>query len=107
MQKLGAGLRVPNLSTPEITKALLTATTDRVMREKAQLVGTKIRSEDGCRNAMAFIYQYLEGTTQRAHERHRRGTIVAEPVSPAHITHAAEVEQLERFISRIAMPGKV
>ena len=44
-----------SLSVSDITKSLKTATSDRIMQEKAAAVGEKIRSEDGCGSAINFI----------------------------------------------------
>ncbi|KAJ7109698.1 glycosyltransferase family 1 protein [Mycena crocata] len=60
VQKLGAGLRVPNLHSHDFSEALIKATTNRVMKEKAAAVGEKIRAEDGVRTAIHTIYTYLE-----------------------------------------------
>ncbi|KAI0689542.1 hypothetical protein BC835DRAFT_1282708 [Cytidiella melzeri] len=59
VQKLGAGLRVPSLRVSDLANALTKATSDRIMKEKAAIVGQKIRSEDGCQVAMRAIYTYL------------------------------------------------
>ncbi|KAJ6508847.1 glycosyltransferase family 1 protein [Mycena sanguinolenta] len=60
VQKLGAGLRIPSLHAHDFSKALIEATTNRVMKEKAMAVGQKIRSEDGVHTAIHTIYTYLE-----------------------------------------------
>ncbi|KAJ7191231.1 hypothetical protein B0H12DRAFT_1065479 [Mycena haematopus] len=60
VQKLGAGLRVHSLHAQDFSKALIEATTNRVMKEKAVAVGQKIRSEDGVHTAIHTIYTYLE-----------------------------------------------
>ncbi|KAL0960717.1 hypothetical protein HGRIS_005744 [Hohenbuehelia grisea] len=59
VQKLGAGLRVPSTHVNDLSKALTLATTSRVMKERASMVGQKIRSEDGVRTAIHTIYTYL------------------------------------------------
>ncbi|KAF7324275.1 UDP-Glycosyltransferase/glycogen phosphorylase [Mycena sanguinolenta] len=56
VQKLGAGLRIPSLHAHDFSKALIEATTNRVMKEKAMAVGQKIRSEDGVHTAIHTIY---------------------------------------------------
>lgn len=91
VQRLGAGVRLPNLSVSEISKALTYATTDRIMREKAQQIGEQIRSEDGCGKALDFIYQLLYTTEKRAHERHRRASLLS-PLSPTRTTDALSAE---------------
>ncbi|KAJ7794128.1 glycosyltransferase family 1 protein [Mycena olivaceomarginata] len=63
VQKLGAGLRVPSLHANDFSKALVEATTNRVMKEKAAAVGEKIRAEDGVHTAIHTIYTYLEHAT--------------------------------------------
>jgi len=59
VQKLGAGLRVPSLRVSDLSDALVKATTDTDMREKAAEVGERIRSEDGVHTAIHTIYTYL------------------------------------------------
>ncbi|THV05295.1 UDP-Glycosyltransferase/glycogen phosphorylase [Dendrothele bispora CBS 962.96] len=59
VQKLGAGMRVPSLRVGSLVHALTRATRSRTMKEKAALVGEKIRSEDGVRTAIYTIYTYL------------------------------------------------
>ncbi|VDC02382.1 unnamed protein product [Peniophora sp. CBMAI 1063] len=59
VQKLGAGLRINSARTAELADALVKATTDRVMKEKAASVGERIRAEDGVNKAIEAIYMYL------------------------------------------------
>ncbi|KAK0527714.1 hypothetical protein OC842_004774 [Tilletia horrida] len=69
VQKLGAGARVSGLDASDLAEALKKAAEDRIMVEKAQEVGRKIRSEDGPAAAIAFIYQNLKVATRVRHER--------------------------------------
>ncbi|SPO25608.1 probable UDP-glucose:sterol glucosyltransferase Ugt53A1 [Ustilago trichophora] len=72
VQKLGAGARVNGLSVSDLTDALKSAASDRVMVEKAQGVGEKIRSEDGVATAIEFLYKNIplaKRRTQRHMER--------------------------------------
>ncbi|KAF7314233.1 Glycosyltransferase family 1 protein [Mycena kentingensis (nom. inval.)] len=55
-----AGLRVNSLHSNDLAEALTTATTSRVMKEKAAAAGEKIRAEDGVHTAIHTIYTYLE-----------------------------------------------
>ncbi|CAL1713004.1 unnamed protein product [Somion occarium] len=66
VQKLGAGLKVPSLRVGDLADALTRATSDRIMKEKAAMVGEKIRSEDGVLNAIQFMYVYLPRATRTA-----------------------------------------
>ncbi|THH30054.1 hypothetical protein EUX98_g4134 [Antrodiella citrinella] len=60
VHKLGAGMRVPSLRVSDLSSALIRATTDRrIMKEKAMIVGEKIRSEDGVHAAIRFISIYM------------------------------------------------
>ncbi|KAH8104667.1 glycosyltransferase family 1 protein [Cristinia sonorae] len=59
VHKLGAGMRVPSLRVNDLAVALTRATSDRIMKEKAMLVGERIRSEDGVQNAIRFISIYM------------------------------------------------
>ncbi|CAD6975346.1 unnamed protein product [Tilletia controversa] len=69
VQKLGAGARVGGLDSHDISDALKKAAEDRVMVEKAQEVGRKIRSENGPHVAISFIYQNLNVAQRTRHER--------------------------------------
>ncbi|KZT51272.1 glycosyltransferase family 1 protein [Calocera cornea HHB12733] len=66
VQKLGAGLRINSLKSDALAEALVKATTDRVMKEKASQVGEKIRAEHGVDRAIDAIYTYLP---RAAHDR--------------------------------------
>ncbi|TCD70176.1 hypothetical protein EIP91_004646 [Steccherinum ochraceum] len=59
VHKLGAGMRVSSLRVHDLADALTRATTDRIMKEKAMIVGEKIRSEDGVQTAIRFISIYM------------------------------------------------
>ncbi|KIY50979.1 UDP-Glycosyltransferase/glycogen phosphorylase [Fistulina hepatica ATCC 64428] len=65
VQKLGAGIRLGSLHSSELAAALVKATTNRVMREKAAAVGEKIRAEDGVHTAIHTIYMYLPRAVSR------------------------------------------
>nr|CDI53382.1 UDP-glucose:sterol glucosyltransferase Ugt53A1 [Melanopsichium pennsylvanicum 4] len=70
--KLGAGARVNGLSVSDLTDALKAAASDRIMVEKAQGVGEKIRTEDGVATAIEFLYKNIplaKRRTQRHIER--------------------------------------
>ncbi|PWN44933.1 UDP-Glycosyltransferase/glycogen phosphorylase [Ceraceosorus guamensis] len=58
VHKLGAGLRVENLSASDISDALVKAQ-HRIIVEKAQAVGERIRVENGPADAVKFIYHNL------------------------------------------------
>ncbi|KAH8108738.1 hypothetical protein DFH11DRAFT_1071203, partial [Phellopilus nigrolimitatus] len=58
VQRLGAGMKVSNLQSPELASALIRATSDRLMKERAASVGENIRSENGVQNAVKAIYMY-------------------------------------------------
>ncbi|KAK2465241.1 hypothetical protein APHAL10511_002595 [Amanita phalloides] len=60
IERLGAGLRVNTFHVNDISGALVRATTDQAMKEKAAQVGTRIRSEDGVHTAMYTIYTQLD-----------------------------------------------
>ncbi|ESK94997.1 glycosyltransferase family 1 protein [Moniliophthora roreri MCA 2997] len=64
VQKLGAGLRVSSLGVNDLAEALVKATSDRIMKEKAAAVGERIRAEDGVRTAIRTIYTYLDRASQ-------------------------------------------
>lgn len=55
MQKLGVGIRLSSLAANDIAKAFTAATRNRIMQEKAEVVGRRIRAEDGCGDAIKFV----------------------------------------------------
>jgi len=64
--KLEVGLKVASLKTEDLAAALIKATTDTVMIEKAARVGSKIRAENGVDNALQAIhYNIVRAGTDR------------------------------------------
>ncbi|KAF8827687.1 hypothetical protein HHX47_DHR4000057 [Lentinula edodes] len=59
VQKLGAGMKVSSLRVNELADAFTKATTNRIMKEKAMMVGERIRTENGVRTAIRTIYTYI------------------------------------------------
>ncbi|KAK8854734.1 hypothetical protein IAR55_003473 [Kwoniella newhampshirensis] len=57
--KLEVGIKVPSLRSDDIAVALIKATTDRVMMEKAARIGERIRSENGVNTAVIAIQNNL------------------------------------------------
>ena len=57
--KLGAGIKIDSLSAADLSAAFKKATTDRMMKEKAEKIGVKIRGEDGPEAAIQFMYVIL------------------------------------------------
>ncbi|KAM0787800.1 hypothetical protein ACM66B_003854 [Microbotryomycetes sp. NB124-2] len=87
--KLGAGIKIETLSEKDLTSAFKRATTDRVIREKAEDVGKKIRMENGPRQAIEFIYDHLNLALERSTDRaaraagtHHSHTPTEVPLSP-------------------------
>ncbi|UZJ56099.1 hypothetical protein CBS101457_005419 [Exobasidium rhododendri] len=72
IDKLGAGLRVKNLKVDSIVEALSKARDDRVMREKAEVVGQAIRQEKGVEKAVTFIYTNLSRSKRTKRVRKER-----------------------------------
>lgn len=72
VQKLGAGARVNGLSVSDISDALKSAASDRVMVEKAQGVGEKIRSENGVATAIEFLYKNIPLANRRTQRKLER-----------------------------------
>lgn len=72
IQKLGAGVRVGSLSENALTTALKKGTTDRIIREKAQAVGEKLRSEKGCENAVNFLSEHVSLAGRQSRDRAAR-----------------------------------
>ncbi|KAL5482822.1 hypothetical protein ACEPAI_9417 [Sanghuangporus weigelae] len=59
VQKIGAGMKV-SLNASELAGALIRATSDSIMKERAASVGDNIRQENGTVNALHAIYTYLD-----------------------------------------------
>lgn len=55
VSKLGVGLKVPSLRSDDVASALIKATSDRLMIEKAARIGERIRSENGVATAVSAI----------------------------------------------------
>ncbi|KAF8809557.1 glycosyltransferase family 1 protein [Phlegmacium glaucopus] len=64
VQALGVGLKVPSLRVHNLVEALVKATTDGVMKEKATALGERIRAENGVHTAIHSIYTYLDRASQ-------------------------------------------
>lgn len=90
VHKLGAGLRVKSLSADDMADALKEAVNDRVMKEKADIVGKQLRKENGVANAIKFIYQYWD----KAVEERTRGPNA----------HSVEKEKMEGAPMPMASP---
>ncbi|PWN52669.1 hypothetical protein IE53DRAFT_384854 [Violaceomyces palustris] len=86
VKKLGAGLSVSGLGAHEISSALKAASSDRIMVEKAQGVGERIRSENGVSTAIDFIYRNIALAK-------RRGTV--RPPSRANSLRSATQNSLQ------------
>ncbi|TKY85642.1 hypothetical protein EX895_005181 [Sporisorium graminicola] len=97
VQKLGAGARVNSLSVSDLTDALKSAASDRLMVEKAQGVGEKIRSEDGVAIAIEFLYKNISLANRRTQRRLEREAS-SHPTSPSETT-ASRTNPLTRFSS--------
>jgi hypothetical protein len=54
------GIRVTSLSGNELGDALIKATTDDLMREKAAKIGEKIRADKGVEKTIEWLYMHLE-----------------------------------------------
>lgn len=72
VHKLGAGAKVNGLSVSDLSDALKSAASDRVMVEKAQGVGERIRSEDGVATAIEFLYKNIPLAKRRTQRRLER-----------------------------------
>jgi sterol 3beta-glucosyltransferase len=65
---LGAGLNLRKFSIENVCHGLVQLTTDSKMKERANLIGQKIRSEDGVREAINSIYRDLDFASERIKE---------------------------------------
>ena len=60
VQDLGVGLALKKFTVDQFSSQLVTLTTDTRMKEKASLLGKKIRSENGVQTAIEYIYRDLD-----------------------------------------------
>jgi sterol 3beta-glucosyltransferase len=65
VQNSGCGIYLKKLTVEKLSKALVTATSDPKMIEKAGLIGKQIRSEDGVEKAINFIYRDIDAARKR------------------------------------------
>lgn len=96
VDKLGAGIRVKNLKVDTIAEALIRARDDRIMKEKAEVVGEALQKENGVVNAVNFIYLNLSKSkrSKRVRGERRRSTLSNDDgfSSAAPLTSASEDE---------------
>jgi sterol 3beta-glucosyltransferase len=57
---MGVGLGLKKLTAESLSTALKTITSDQAMRARAIEVGNRIRSEDGVRAAINYIYRDMD-----------------------------------------------
>jgi hypothetical protein len=62
---LGVGCSIRKLTVDKLAWALKTITTDTKMRERARLLGAKVRAENGVETAIHFIHRDLEFAKSR------------------------------------------
>ncbi|PLW44886.1 hypothetical protein PCASD_09154 [Puccinia coronata f. sp. avenae] len=70
--RLGAGLKIDSLSVNILCEAFKKATSDRIIKEKAEQVKEQIQAEDGPSRAVQFIYQHLDFALERTVHRIER-----------------------------------
>jgi len=106
VDKLGAGIRVKSLKTEAITEALTRARDDRVMREKAEVVGESIRQENGAENAVNFIYTNLSRSKRiqrlKKEDRRKSTSSFASSGGDHNLTTTTEESEGEEIESRIS-----
>ncbi|KAG8888958.1 hypothetical protein FRB98_006356 [Tulasnella sp. 332] len=96
VQKLGAGLKVNSLHSSDIAHALTKATSNRIIKEKAQAVGERIRGENGVQTAIESLYMYL----------HRAGVRPAlKPTNSRSATHRASTVRDPDHVEDLFMLG--
>jgi len=59
-----ANFGVASLRVPDLVEALVKATTDEVMKERASALGERIASENGVHTAIHSIHTYLDRASQ-------------------------------------------
>ncbi|EFP79605.2 uncharacterized protein PGTG_05926 [Puccinia graminis f. sp. tritici CRL 75-36-700-3] len=70
--RLGAGLKIDSLSVNTLCEAFNKATSDRIIKEKAEQIKEQIQAEDGPSRAVQFIYQHLDFALERTIHRIER-----------------------------------
>ncbi|KAH6574734.1 hypothetical protein BASA62_002321 [Batrachochytrium salamandrivorans] len=78
VQELGVGLSLRKLTVDKLSAALVTLASDHKMRERAVLLGERVRGESGVANAVQYVYRDLEFARQRIQElaeRNKRHTM--------------------------------
>lgn len=80
VEKSGVGLRIDSLTAKVLSKALVEVTGDRIMKEKAEILGAKIRTENGPRVAVDFIYGHLRLAKEQTELRIARAAKVRTPL---------------------------
>lgn len=68
LEEAGVGVWCHDLTVKRLTSALVTITTDEKMIKKAQVIGEKIRQEDGVGVAIDYFYRDLGFAKQRLHK---------------------------------------
>lgn len=71
VEKLGVGFHVRSLDAKDLAAAFK-ASSSRIMKEKAQDLGRKIRSENGTLSAKEFLYSHLHLAQERTELRSQR-----------------------------------
>ncbi|KAI7822657.1 hypothetical protein BC939DRAFT_503666 [Gamsiella multidivaricata] len=68
LEEAGVGVWCHELTVKKLTSALVTITTDEKMIRKAQMMGEKIRAEDGVGEAIHYLYHDLTLAKGRLHK---------------------------------------
>ncbi|TPX46531.1 undecaprenyldiphospho-muramoylpentapeptide beta-N-acetylglucosaminyltransferase [Synchytrium endobioticum] len=74
LSDLGVGLSVRKFTIERLAEALVTLTTDVKMAERAKLLGSKIRSEDGIGRAVEYIYRDLDYSRRLVNKLHNQNS---------------------------------
>ncbi len=62
---MGVGLSIRKFSTTKFSNCLVQLVNDQKMKERASLMGQRIRSENGVQTAINNIYRDLKFATER------------------------------------------
>jgi sterol 3beta-glucosyltransferase len=60
IQDLNVGLSVRKLTSDKLSSTILTVLNDKKYSERAEILGRKIRSENGVKETVRYIYRDLE-----------------------------------------------
>jgi hypothetical protein len=99
LEDAGVGVWCHDLTVKKLTAALVTITTDEKMIRKAQIIGEKIRKEDGVDSAVGYIYHDLGLAKDRLNKNRKEDVLPMDLPLEANGQTADEWEFINRLSS--------